>query len=77
MRPFASAGPDEASRVRLYFGIHKHMHQPYYNTTDWNYWDGEKDGIFGLRGGNYTDFVPAAVRQYIGGGLPHAGLSTS
>lgn len=75
-RPIASAGPD-ASAVRLYFGIHKHMHQPYYNTTDWNYWDGEKDGIFGSRGGNYTDFIPAAVRQYIAGGLPHAGLSTS
>ncbi len=76
VRPVASAGPD-AAQVRLHFGIHKHMHQPYYNTTDWNYWDGEKDGIFGSRGGNYTDFVPAAVRQYIGGGLPHAGLSTS
>lgn len=63
--------------VKLYFGIHKHMHQPYYNTTDRNYWDGEKDGIFGSRGGNYTDFIPAAVRQYIGGGLPHGGLSTS
>ncbi len=63
--------------VKLYFGIHKHMHQPYYNTTDRNYWDGEKDGIFGSRGGNYTDFVPAAVRQYIGGGLAHGGLSTS
>ena len=63
--------------VKLYFGIHKHMHQPYYNTTDRNYWDGEKDEIFGSRGGNYTDFVPAAVRQYSAGGLPHAGLSTS
>ncbi len=76
VRQIATAGPDGAA-VRLYFGIHKHMHQPYYNTTDWTYWDGEKDGIFGSRGGNYTDFVPAAVRQYIGGGLPHAGLSTS
>ncbi len=53
------------------------MHQPYYNTTDRDYWDGEKDEIFGSRGGNYTDFVPAAVRQYAAGGLPHAGLSTS
>jgi hypothetical protein len=76
MRQIAAAGPDAAA-VRLYFGIHKHMHQPYYNTTDWSYWDGEKDGIFGSRGGNYTDFVPAAVRQYVAGGLPHAGLSTS
>jgi hypothetical protein len=63
--------------VKLYFGIHKHMHQPYYNTTDRNYWDGEKDEIFGSRGGNYTDYIPDAVRQYIDGGLPHAGLSTS
>ena len=65
------------AEVKLYFGIHKHMHQPYYNTTDPDAWDGEKDEIFGSRGGNYTDFVPAAVRQYIDGGLPHAGLSTS
>lgn len=65
------------AEVKLYFGIHKHMHQPYYNTTDRNYWDGEKDSIFGSRGGNYTDFIPAAVQQYIGGGLPHGGLSTS
>ena len=63
--------------VKIYFGIHKHMHQPYYNATDRHYWDGEKDGIFGSRVGNYTNFIPAAVRQYIGGGLPHAGLSTS
>ncbi|NBC12157.1 MAG: glycosyl hydrolase family 57 [Gammaproteobacteria bacterium] len=65
------------AEVKLYFGIHKHMHQPYYNTTDPDAWDGEKDEIFGSRGGNYTDFVPAAVQQYIDGGLPHAGLSTS
>ncbi|KAA6184390.1 glycosyl hydrolase family 57 [Thiohalocapsa marina] len=63
--------------VKLYFGIHKHMHQPYYDTTDRLAWDGEKDGIFGARGGNYTDFIPAAVQRYIDGGLPHAGLSTS
>ena len=61
--------------MKIYFGIHKHMHQPYYNTTDRDYWDGEKDQIFGSRGGNYTDFVPAAVRQYVEAGLPHAGLS--
>ncbi len=65
------------SPVKVYFGIHKHMHQPYYNTTDRHYWDGEKDGIFGSRGGAYTDFIPAAVWQYVEGGLPHAGLSTS
>jgi len=63
--------------VKLYFGIHKHMHQPYYNATDRKAWDGEKDQIFGSRAGNYTDFIPAAVQQYIDGGLPHAGLSTS
>lgn len=72
----ASAGPD-AGQPRLHFGIHKHMHQPYYNATDRDYWDGEKDGIFGSRGGNYTTFIPDAVRQYVDGGLPHAGLSTS
>jgi len=75
-RPARAKGARGAT-VKLYFGIHKHMHQPYYNATDPLYWDGEKDGIFGSRGGNYTDFVPVAVRQYMGGGLPHAGLSTS
>jgi hypothetical protein len=65
------------SPVKVYFGIHKHMHQPYYNTTDPNDWDGEKDGIFGSRVGPYTYFIPTAVRQYIEGGLAHAGLSTS
>lgn len=63
--------------VKIYFGIHKHMHQPYYNSTDFSYWDGEKDAIFGSRIGNYTHFIPAAIRQYANGGLPHAGLSTS
>lgn len=83
VRLTAGAAPVRRARVaagvevKLYFGIHKHMHQPYYNTTDPNYWDGQKDEIFGSRGGNYTDFIPAAVRQYEGGGLPHAGLSTS
>ncbi len=76
-RPAPKRAKGAGGPVKLYFGIHKHMHQPYYNTTDRNYWDGEKDQIFGSRGGNYTDFVPAAVRQYSAGGLPHAGLSTS
>ena len=71
-----ATGPGDAP-VKLYFSIHKHMHQPYYNATDRLYWDGEKDGIFGARGGPYTHFIPTAVRQYIGGGLPHAGLSLS
>jgi hypothetical protein len=66
-----------SQQVRLYFGIHKHMHQPYYNTTDPKYWDGEKDSIFGSRVGPYTDFIPAAVWQYVDGSLPNAGLSTS
>ncbi|MBK1617606.1 glycosyl hydrolase family 57 [Lamprobacter modestohalophilus] len=65
------------AEVKVYFGIHKHMHQPYYDTTNPDYWDGEKDEIFGSRGGNYTDFVPAAIRQYRDGGLDHGGLSTS
>ncbi|PID57441.1 glycosyl hydrolase family 57 [candidate division KSB3 bacterium] len=61
----------------IYFGIHKHMHQPYYDTIDRDAWDEGKDDIFGERVGPYTRFIPAAVRQYISGGLPHAGLSTS
>lgn len=61
----------------IYFGIHKHMHQPYYNAVDTLYWDGEKDAIFGQRHGPYTHFIPMAAHQYINGGLPHAGLSTS
>ncbi|MEE9412322.1 MAG: glycosyl hydrolase family 57, partial [Methylococcales bacterium] len=63
--------------VKVYFGIHKHMHQPYYQAADPTYWDGEKDEIFGSRSGNYTSFIPTAVRQYIDADLPHAGLSTS
>jgi hypothetical protein len=77
VRPASYARGVGGSEAKLYFGIHKHMHQPYYKATDPDYWDGEKDGIFGSRGGNYTDFIPAAVRQYSGGGLEHAGLSTS
>jgi hypothetical protein len=76
-QPEMRASRAGGAEVKLYFGIHKHMHQPYYNTTDRNAWDGEKDQIFGSRGGNYTDFIPAAVQQYIAGQLPHAGLSTS
>ena len=47
----------------IYFGIHKHMHQPYYNSTDPDYWDGEKDGIFGQRAGAYRHYIPAAIRN--------------
>lgn len=75
--PTPSVSLGKSNEPVIYFGIHKHMHQPYYNATDPDYWDGEKDGIFGHRGGPYTRFIPAAVRQYIDGGLPHAGLSTS
>lgn len=71
------SGSGSATDVKVYFGIHKHMHQPYYNTTDPNFWDGEKDAIFSSRGGPYTHFIPAAVQQYIEGGLANAGLSTS
>jgi Glycosyl hydrolase family 57 len=63
--------------VKIYFGIHKHMHQPYYNTVDHAYWDGEKDGIFGTRRGAYSDYLADAIDRYINGGLNHAGISTS
>ncbi len=66
-----------AGQVRLYFGIHKHMHQPYYDAVSPESWDGAKDDIFATRRGPYTEFIPAAVRQYIDGSLLHAGLSTS
>ncbi len=40
-------GPVECTRIsggtlqaRLYFGIHKHMHQPYYRAAQPEYWDG-------------------------------------
>ena len=67
----------ESNQPVIYFGIHKHNHQPYYDATNTDYWDGEKEDIFGQRGGPYTGFIPAAVWQYINGGLAHAGLSTS
>jgi hypothetical protein len=63
--------------IKVYFGIHKHMHQPYYRAAAPGYWDGEKDGIFGSRCGAYTSFIPDAVWQYVKGGLPHAGVSAS
>ncbi|BAP54721.1 glycosyl hydrolase, family 57 [Thioploca ingrica] len=67
----------ESLQPVIYFGIHKHLHQPYYNATDTDAWDGDKDSIFGQRASAYSRFIPAAVRQYIEGGLAHAGLSTS
>jgi hypothetical protein len=62
---------------KIHFGIHKHMHQPYYNTVDPAYWDGEKDEIFGTRRGAYSDYLADAIDRYVGGGLAHAGISTS
>lgn len=69
--------PGGGEQPKLYFGIHKHMHQPYYDAADPTYWDGEKEEIFGSRAGPYNDFVAAAVEQYADSGLPHAGLSCS
>ncbi len=71
------SGGGSTSPVKIYYSIHKHMHQPYYQAADHGYWDGEKDSIFGTRTGAYTHYVPAAVRQYADNGLAHAGLSTS
>ncbi len=62
---------------KIYFGIHKHMHQPYYDTVDERAWDGEKDGIFGTRKGAYSEFLVDAIERYIDGDLPSAGISTS
>lgn len=63
--------------MKLYFGIHKHMHQPYYRAAETSYWDGEKDSIFGSRCGNYTVFLSDAINRYLDGNLEHAGISTS
>jgi hypothetical protein len=65
------------SAARIYFGIHKHMHQPYYRATEPAYWDGEIDDIFRTRHGAYSDYIPDAIERYVRGNLPHAGLSTS
>ncbi len=73
----AAPKPAVKNGIKIYFGIHKHMHQPYYRAADTNFWDGEKTSIFDQRAGPYSSFIPAAVQQYIDGGLPHAGLSTS
>lgn len=75
-RPVIEVGADPKG-AKIYFGIHKHMHQPYYAAADSSAWDGEKDEIFGSRRGPYTSFIPTAVDQYVSGSLPHAGLSTS
>ncbi len=62
-------------RAKLYFGIHKHMHQPYYRAADTRFWDGGNDEIFSTRAGAYRHFVNMAAGQYPA--LPFAGLSMS
>ena len=51
------------TKPRLYFAIHKHMHQPYYRAADQNFWNGELEAIFGSRCGNYTSFIPDAINN--------------
>jgi hypothetical protein len=63
--------------VRIYFGIHKHMHQPYYRTAEAGFWDGSTNDIFASRRGAYAEFLVDAVERYVNGGLEHAGLSAS
>jgi hypothetical protein len=63
--------------IKIYFGIHKHMHQPLYRAADPLFWSGELDGIFGTRQGAYSEFIADAIERYVRGGLAHAGLSTS
>ncbi len=63
--------------IKVYFGIHKHMHQPYYRAAEDRYWDGSMDEIFETRHGAYSDYLLDAIERYVGGGLAHAGISTS
>ncbi|MDR1519421.1 MAG: glycosyl hydrolase family 57 [Planctomycetota bacterium] len=72
-QPAVSAGP--ANQPRLYFGIHKHMHQPYYRAAEPGFWDGGNDEIFASRAGAYRRFINLAASQYQR--LPEAGLSMS
>ena len=67
-------GPSDGVK-KLYFGIHKHMHQPYYRAADPGFWDGMCDEIFSTRAGAYRHFINMAVSQYHQ--LPFAGLSMS
>ncbi len=77
--PQISVGSSPVSQAggsaKLYFGIHKHMHQPYCRAADLSFWDGGNDEIFGSRTGAYRSFIAMAARQYQA--LPHAGLSMS
>ncbi len=66
---------DGSGQRKLYFGIHKHMHQPYYRAADTSFWDGGNDEIFSTRAGAYRSFVNMAAQQYQA--LPYAGLSMS
>ncbi len=69
--------PQVQAGLKVRFGIHKHMHQPYYRAADPDFWDDEKTMIFDQRAGPYSSFIHDAVQQYVDGGLAHAGLSTS
>ncbi len=71
----AGGGGGSSGRAKLYFGIHKHMHQPYYRAADTGFWDGGNDEIFSTRAGAYRHFINMAVSQYEQ--LPYAGLSMS
>ncbi len=71
----AGARVSVSDRPKLYFGIHKHMHQPYYRAADTRFWDGMCDDIFSTRAGPYRHFIKMAADQYRR--LPHAGLSMS
>ena len=64
-----------SDRPKLYFGIHKHMHQPYYRAADLSFWDGMCDDIFSSRAGAYRHFIKMAADQYQP--LPYAALSMS
>ncbi len=82
--PVAAAGPaaqsaavqvGDSNRPKLYYCIHKHMHQPYYRAADPAFWDGMCDDIFATRAGAYRHSIKKAVGQYQA--LPFAGLSMS
>lgn len=73
--PPPAARPDDRSGAKLFFGIHKHMHQPYYRAAEPSFWDGQCDEIFATRAGAYRRYINMAAEQYQA--LPHAGLSMS
>ena len=61
----AAPAPKVKGGLKVRFGIHKHMHQPYYRAADPQFWDDEKTMIFDQRAGPYSAFIPDAVRQYV------------